>query len=705
MQAVLKRSACLILVILMLGISALPLAGFAEGNDGMTFENKLVYQMSHTFAELPYSFSITLKASADVDDNGVILSNYEKAAQPYIAISLVSGGHIEFSFANKAWTSSNNTAITSVTFDEVDVRCDDWVDITVVKEETCLRLYTDGELKQTVVLSDEYLPKIITRNEFVVGGDLGSGNYSFTRDNWFKGNIRSLSVYSAALSASDVKRLYCGVDPCKLGSLLAGFDFTERRADGCFSDLSGNRCDISSGVYKRTETPDYAYSFAVVGDTQSSVWGDYDAANAGDRLTAYIYDYIVKNKDEKNIKYVFGVGDITEKNGTAASSHNSSKTEWQIAQDQIAKLEEAGIPYSLVAGDHDKTYVGSDMIWNYTNYNEAFCSDRFSLLQRIDGYYDQSGENEFSSQYRLNNYYINFDIGETPYMLLALEVAPNDAILDWANGVVAANPERRVIITTHAYLHADGTPLSSEHSESHKHENSNNGEAMWDKLVSKYPNILLVLSGHVPTEDVVMTQSKGIHGNTVTQILVNSQYNNPNYATICMLYFSEDGKQVSAEAISVGEVARNKYTADYLYRHSSEFSFSLISDEGNGIYRTEKLSSVGNIDTYRVYYTNGTYADFTVTNGENGEKGDTGAKGDKGDKGDDGAVGEKGDKGDKGDDGAIGEKGDKGDKGNDGENGKDGRSSSSVAAFAALALSAASAVTLLVSFITKKRLL
>ena len=46
---------------------------------------------------------------------------------------------------------------------------------------------------------------------------------------------------------------------------------------------------------------------------------------------------------------------------------------------------------------------------------------------------------------------------------------------------------------------------------------------MWDKLVSKYPNILFVFSGHVLNGGVGTLVSTGDHGNKVYQMLANFQ--------------------------------------------------------------------------------------------------------------------------------------------------------------------------------------
>ena len=104
-------------------------------------------------------------------------------------------------------------------------------------------------------------------------------------------------------------------------------------------------------------------------------------------------------------------------------------------------------------------------------------------------------------------------------------------------------------------------------------------------------------------------------------------------------------------------------------------------DAGKGIVSVKKVSSLENIDTYEIIYTDGSKSTFVVTNGKDGKTpyiGDNGnwwisetdtgvkAKGDKGDKGAQGETGQQGPKGDKGDNGDQGPAGPKGDKGDAG---------------------------------------
>lgn len=92
---------------------------------------------------------------------------------------------------------------------------------------------------------------------------------------------------------------------------------------------------------------------------------------------------------------------------------------------------------------------------------------------------------------------------------------------------------------------------------------------MWDKLVSKHKNIFLVLSGHDPCSDVVTTQTKGVHGNTVTQMLIDPQGVDSGLGAtgmVAMLYFSNDGKTITVENYSTVKeqfyLSTNQYTID-----------------------------------------------------------------------------------------------------------------------------------------------
>ena len=266
------------------------------------------------------------------------------------------------------------------------------------------------------------------------------------------------------------------------------------------------------------EIEDYDYSFAVVGDTQVVNIKYHDKL-------VNIYDYICENVIPKNIKYVFSVGDITDTN---------KDREWSDAYNQIHRLD-ALVPYNVLRGNHD----GSIQINRYFPYSD--------FANMCGGSYDGKIENTWQT----------LTVGELDYLIVSLDYGPSDDVLAWASDVIEQHPYHNVIVATHGYLYSDGTLLDQSDGESSAPATSggyNNGDHIWDKLISKHSNIVLVLCGHIGLDDIMVVQTEGEHGNMVTQMMVNGQdvdnQVDGGAGLVAMLYFSEGGSKVQMEYYS-----------------------------------------------------------------------------------------------------------------------------------------------------------
>ena len=274
----------------------------------------------------------------------------------------------------------------------------------------------------------------------------------------------------------------------------------------------------SNWFTNKTPVTDYAFSFVLVGDTQ------YVTLQEPEKLPI-IYDWILEQRETKKISYVFGLGDIT---------HTSTPAEWETAKASIERMNGI-VPYSVIRGNHDESKP----------FNQAFATDFY--LAEQDGFYK---DGEIDNVYRL------FSVCGNDFLLLTLDFGPTNMVLKWANEVIEAHPNHRVIISTHGYLDKDGKPLDAADKAAPAGGDTsgiiNNGDHMWDKLISKHENIFLVLSGHIDTDNVIVTQTKGEHGNVVTQMLVDTQFVDREEAVgnVVMLYFSNDGETVSIEQYS-----------------------------------------------------------------------------------------------------------------------------------------------------------
>lgn len=290
---------------------------------------------------------------------------------------------------------------------------------------------------------------------------------------------------------------------------------------------------------------DYAYSIAIVGDTQTVV--KKDLANGTTYLSS-IYDWLLANAESKKISYVLGLGDITE---------NDTDEEWTYAKSHITKLD-GKLPYHLVRGNdpHDSVKQFNNYFASHTAYTSTLGGTM------ADG--------------NIANSYTTFTAGETNYLVLGLDWGPSDDELAWAEGIITSHPEHKVIITTHAYLYSDGTVQTADkgvspNSSGAEDGRNNNGDQMWDKLIKKHPNVFMVFSGHNPSADIVYNQTEGEAGNVVTSFLVNPQNfdagKDGETGMVAMLYFSANGTKVDVEYIST---VREQY-----YNAANQFSLDL----------------------------------------------------------------------------------------------------------------------------------
>jgi hypothetical protein len=196
------------------------------------------------------------------------------------------------------------------------------------------------------------------------------------------------------------------------------------------------------------------------------------------------------------------------------------------------------VPYSLVRGNHD-TMATMNKYFPLGDYKDV-----------LGGHF----------QNNIFNSWQEFTVGEVKYLIFTLDYGAQDPVLKWAEEIITAHPEHNVIITTHAYFFRDGTTLDSGDvvPPSNKGSSYNDGDDMWDKLIKKHENIVLVLSGHDPCDYVVYAQDKGENGNLVTQMLVDPQGVDKaqgGVGLVTMLYFSADGKTMQVETYSTDKKA------------------------------------------------------------------------------------------------------------------------------------------------------
>lgn len=264
---------------------------------------------------------------------------------------------------------------------------------------------------------------------------------------------------------------------------------------------------------------DDEFTIAVMPDTQT--W-----TGTTDPRFAQATSWLVQQKKSQDLKMVLHTGDIVNWGWLAPSQYT-------VATDAMKNLEDASIPYLTTVGNHDTRAVGHDGIPGSRGYggsayvNNPECVERLSvaecktnlLVRHTEEYnaaFKAADEGDVAGvfeQGKLDNAYSTFTAGGKKWLVLTLEFAPRAVAVDWAKTVVASHPDFNVIVETHYYLTGSGSIGG---------DNAGYGEKspqyVYDNLISKYPNIKMVFSGHTG-QAAFRTDSP--NGNTVASFLQN----------------------------------------------------------------------------------------------------------------------------------------------------------------------------------------
>lgn len=223
--------------------------------------------------------------------------------------------------------------------------------------------------------------------------------------------------------------------------------------------------------------------------------------------------WIAKNAED--ISFVLHQGDIT---------NNNTEQQWKVAAEAFGLID-GKVPYALSPGNHDIGDNGKTNTRNTDLFNQFFPYEKYIHSSSMKGAFEPG---------KMDNTWHTFRAGHFNWLILSLEFGPRDTVLGWAAGIIKTHPKHKIIINTHAYLYSDDSRMGEgkEHKWLPRNygigkdtgaEAVNDGEQMWEKLIKKYPNIILVFSGHVLNDGTGILVSEGVHGNKVYQLLANYQ--------------------------------------------------------------------------------------------------------------------------------------------------------------------------------------
>lgn len=226
--------------------------------------------------------------------------------------------------------------------------------------------------------------------------------------------------------------------------------------------------------------------------------------------------WIVEQRHALNIQIVLHVGDVTDDNG---------EMQWDVASDALARLD-GEVPYVLAPGNHDLG-IGGSASDRSTMLNTYFPLSRFAVMPTYGGAFEAG---------RAENTYHLLESPTGPWLVVALEFGPRDAVVDWAGEVVRAHAGVPAIVITHAYLYSDDTrydwarfgPAQSwspyTYGVASDPGGVNDGEELFQAFIRESDDVQLVLSGHVLNDGLGQLTSEQDGGGRVHQLLANYQF-------------------------------------------------------------------------------------------------------------------------------------------------------------------------------------
>jgi hypothetical protein len=226
--------------------------------------------------------------------------------------------------------------------------------------------------------------------------------------------------------------------------------------------------------------------------------------------------WVVDNAAAKNIRYVGHLGDIVQNGDNPALA----PAEWALAKAAMDKLLDADIPHGTVMGNHDDQHGPNYMADYLTNFGPQNYAGR--------DWYTAASPSGGANFVQLEQDgrkvgFLNFSIDQ-----------PQDEI-DWANGIIKANPDTIFVVGTHRYLYdyklfagrygeTNVTPLGTfTLTEGRQLEPGfNTGQELFDEIVAANPNVLMIHAGHFHSEYLQVTGTTDTRGQVI-EILTDYQ--------------------------------------------------------------------------------------------------------------------------------------------------------------------------------------
>ncbi|MGG3641291.1 lamin tail domain-containing protein [Bacillus gobiensis] len=173
-------------------------------------------------------------------------------------------------------------------------------------------------------------------------------------------------------------------------------------------------------------------------------------------------DWIVDEYKKGSFEYAINTGDLV--------NIANDDAQWKVADRNLKKLDDAGVPYGVLGGNHDVIIDGVD----YSYYKKYVGADRYKNKPWFGGDMDNN-----------RNHYDLVSFGGHDFIILYIGFGTEDTpeTIAWANEVLKKHSDRNAILAMHAYLEGNATL-------------SKMAQNVFDQVVKQNDNVLMTVSGH-----------------------------------------------------------------------------------------------------------------------------------------------------------------------------------------------------------------
>ncbi|WP_104090147.1 MULTISPECIES: lamin tail domain-containing protein [unclassified Cryobacterium] len=278
------------------------------------------------------------------------------------------------------------------------------------------------------------------------------------------------------------------------------------------ADLSDRSSTLPVNNVNDTARSNYDFTLAVESDTQY-----YNDTFYQRQLD--IHDYLLEQRAAVNLQYLFHTGDIVD--------NFEDEHQWTNANAAYSMLDDAQLPYGVLAGNHDVGQKDAD----YAAYKTNFGAERYDANPWYGGTFEDN-----------RGHYDLITAGGIDFIMLYLGWAPSTEGIAWLNEVLAQYPERTAILNLHEYMLTTGGLGAVP-------------QQIYDEVVAPNANVAMVFSGHYHDAFTRIDQfddnDDGTPDRSVYQMLFDYQgLPEGGQSFLRLLHFDNAAEQISVRTYS-----------------------------------------------------------------------------------------------------------------------------------------------------------